>query len=65
MLKAVEPFCSVNLKPTKPLTLPCRLTGFGLGPHVVQSDEELLQPATDAAMRHMARARWKVIFLSL
>jgi hypothetical protein len=64
MLKAVEPFCSASLKPTKPLTVPCKLTGLGLGAHVVQSDDELLQLASDAAMRHKARARRKVIFLS-
>src|ERR1700722_2422117 len=62
MLNAVEPFCSASLKPTKPLTVPVKLTGLGLGAHVVQSDEELLQPTNDAAMRHEARARGKVIF---
>jgi hypothetical protein len=60
MLKAVEPFCSDSLKPTKPLTVPSKLTC--LGAHVVHSEDELLQLANDAAMRVNARAGRKVIF---
>jgi hypothetical protein len=59
MLKAVEPFCSVSLKPTKPLTLPCKLTIAGV--HMRQAFIEELQLAKAAAMRQKATARRKVI----
>jgi hypothetical protein len=63
MLRGVVPFCSASLKPTKPLTLPVKLTDVGA--HLEQPVAEPLQPANDAAMRHRARALRKVIFFSL
>jgi hypothetical protein len=64
MFRAVEPFCSASLKPTKPLTLPVKVTE--VGPHLEHPGVEPLQLANDAARRHRARALRKVIlFLSL